>query len=819
MEEKYNVRKSSGRMAKLDISKIEKFVKEATKDLNNVSTESIISESGLIFYDGIPTKDISRALIKTAVSKIDVDAPDYQYVAARMHLFGLYHQVGKTLKTKKGNAYPEIESYLDYGIKAGKIIPELKRLYNLEKINKAINPERDMQFNYLGIKTLNDRYLNSDSDNKVFELPQHLFMAVAMFVAQKEVNVLPEGSRKIPHNLNIEKHQEYVRTEWAIRFYNMLSLFEVMAATPTLSNARTPRSQLSSCFVGAVPDNIEGIFDMYKEYALLSKFGGGIGSDWSSVRGMSSPIDGNVGASGGPVPFLKITNDVAIAVDQLGVRLGSIAVYEEPWHIDILEFLELKKTSGEERRRAHDLFPSVFLNDLFLERVNANEDWTLFSPYDVPGLKEAYGDDFFKLYRKYELDESIPKKTINAKKLWKVILKEYFETGTPFLSFKDTANRANQNKHAGVIRSSNLCQEIFQNTSPNEYKILIELNSGKLLTYDEQEVVRCDSGIEKKAKSITITDSINGEEIFFIGKETIDGETAVCNLASINLSKVNTKKKLEEIIPVAVRFLDAVIDLNYYPVRKAKVTNLKSRAIGLGMMGEAQMLAENGIHYASQEHFEEIDSIMEIISFNTIKASMNLAKEKGSYPSFDGSGWSKGIMPHDYAPDVTNALTSGNKVYSNEEWDGLRNDCKSHMRNGYLMAVAPTSSISILVGTTQANEPIFKRHWIEENLSGNIPVCAPKLSPKTWEYYVNAYEVLQLGIIKAGAIRQKWIDQGQSLNIFLTQEAASGKALNEIYMNAWKYGLKSTYYLRSKSAEVLHEVEVEDRSQECFGCQ
>ncbi len=785
------VLKRNGRTEPLDITKIQKYTSASVKDLEGVSQSELEVDAQIQFRDGITTQEIQETLIKTAVDKIDIDAPNWTFVAARLFLFNMYHQVNGF------TGYSSLSEYFEKGEKEGRIIPGLKDLYDLEELNKHIKPERDLQFTYLGIKTLYDRYILKDKNGNPIELPQHMFMAVAMFLAQRE-----------------EK-----RMEWAIKFYDMISKFEVMMATPTLSNARTPRHQLSSCYIGSTPDNIEGIFDTYSEMAMLSKFGGGIGWDWTQVRSMGSYIDGHKNAAGGTIPFLKITNDIAIAVDQLGTRKGAIAVYLEPWHIDVNDFLDLKKNSGEERRRAHDLFPALWINDLFMKRVLADEIWTLFDPYDTKDLTELYGEAFEKRYIEYEKDESIIKERIKAKDLWKKILTSYFESGSPFLCFKDNANRANPNDHFGVIRSSNLCTEIFQNTQPNHYKIKIVFTDESYVTFEEEELVKVDSGIEKPAKKITALDRLHGKEIFVVEKERIDGATAVCNLASINLSKINTKEDIERIVPVAVRALDNVIDLNFYPVGKVKRTNMRSRSIGLGVMGEAQMLAEAGISWGSQEHFDKIDEVMEAVSFNAISASSDLAVEKGVYPEFEGSKWSKGIMPHDHAKaEVQKLVDRGGLFASSYDWDFLREKVKSQgMRNGYLMAVAPTSSISILTGTTQAIEPVYKRKWFEENLSGLIPVVVPKLSPDTWAYYTPAYDLDQRILIKAAAIRQKWIDQGQSLNIFITLDKASGRYLHEIYTLAWQLGLKSTYYLRSQSPEMSNDVE--DRSMECVGCQ
>jgi len=826
--------KRDGKREALDITKIQKYTKTAVKGKKNVSQSELEVDAHIQFNKKITTEQIQDILTKTAVSKIDIDRPDWTFVAASLFVHNLYHMVGKTLNGQKGSNYGHIKDYLEYGEKVGKIFKGLKDKFLLEKINVEIDPRRDDMFTYLGMKTLYDRYLLKDKDGKPFELPQHMFMGIAMFLSINETNVesLPKNSfeRKLIDTLNgidvglshihtntysKEDIPKIIRTFWTIKFYHMISKFEVMLATPTLSNARTTRHQLSSCYIGSTPDNIEGIFDAYKEMALLSKFGGGIGWDWNNVRGIGAAIDNNKGAGGGTIPFLKITNDIAIAVDQLGTRKGAIAVYMQPWHIDILDFLDLKKNSGEERRRAHDLFPALWLNDEFMKRAQNNKDWTLFNPYDVQELNELYGEEFRKKYEEFEKDESIPRERINAKELWKKILISYFETGTPFLTFKDEANRRNPNAHEGIIRSSNLCTEIFQNTEPNTYKVKIKFENGDIELFDEEEELELDNGITKTANKVTSIDTYKNRKIYFVDKVQVNGKTAVCNLASINLSKVNKKEDLEQIIPLAVRCLDNVIDLNFYPAEKVKETNLQSRSIGLGIMGEAQMLAENQIFYGSEKHFEKIDEIMEIVSFNAIKASHELSKERGSYKTFEGSNWNKGITPIDNANEEAKKLTTRPFIYN---WDELKEKIKTGMRNGYLMAIAPTSSISILVGTTQTIEPIYKRKWSEENLSGLIPVTAPNLNVENYQYYTPAYEVKQIKLIEAGAVRQKWIDQGQSLNIFLTLDKASGKVLNEIYMKAWKLGLKSTYYLRSESPSEKKQ-DIADRSMECAGCQ
>ena len=784
-----NVIKRNGRIEPLDITKIQKYTSSAVEGLSGVSQSELEVDAKIHFRDRITTEEIQITLIKTAVDKIDLDTPNWSFVAARLFLYDLYHKVSAF------TGYKHLRDYLKKGQDEGKILKGFTERFDLDFLNSKIVPERDLQFNYLGIKTLYDRYLIKDRDNKPIELPQHMFMAIAMFLA----------------------HREKEPNEWAAKFYDVISKFEVMCATPTLANARSTRHQLSSCYVGSMPDNIEGIFDSYKEMALLSKYGGGIGWDFSKIRALGSFIDAHKNAAGGVVPFLKITNDVAVAVDQLGTRKGAIATYLEVWHIDVIDFIDLRKNSGEERRRTHDLFPALWICDLFMKRVEANGLWTLFDPYECGELSECYGEEFERKYLELEAKEGIIKEVINAKELWKKILTNYFEAGMPFLCFKDNANRVNPNIHAGIIRSSNLCTEIFQNTNPTHYKARVEFEDGSSALYEESDEVTLDSGVTKKANKITSLDSVNGKAVFMTERIGFGGDTAVCNLASINLSKIHTKDNIERVVPIAVRMLDNVIDLNFYPTRKVRVTNLKNRAIGLGVMGEAEMLATSQIEWGGAEHFAKIDKIMELISFNAISASADLAVEKGKYAEFEGSNWSKGVFPIDLANVEAMKLTE-RTLLDMCDWEGLRAKVKSQgIRNGYLMAIAPTSSISILVGTTQTIEPIYRKKWFEENLSGMIPNVVPNLTLDSFNYYKNAYEINQIDIIKAAAIRQKWIDQGQSVNIFMDLSKASGKYLNEIYTLAWRLGLKSTYYLRSQSPDA--EKQTMDRSLECANCQ
>ena len=521
------VTKRDGRIEELDITKIQKHTSDAVNGLSGVSQSELEVDARIQFFDRIATEDIQQTLIKTAVDKIDVDCPNWTFVAARLFLYDLYHRVSRF------TGYTHLNKYFEIGEKEGRLIKGLKEKYDLDLLNSHIKPERDLQFNYLGIKTLYDRYLLKSSSGIPIELPQHMFMAIAMFLAQNEKEC----------------------NEWAIRFYDMISKFEVMCATPTLANARTPRHQLSSCYVGSTPDNIEGIFDSYKEMALLSKYGGGLGWDFSQVRGLGSYIDGHKNAAGGIIPFLKITNDVAIAVDQLGTRKGAIATYIEVWHRDVNDFIDLRKNSGEERRRAHDLFPALWICDLFMQRVQENGTWSLFDPYQCGELTNLYGDEFKQKYEELERDRSKVIDTILARDLWKKILSNYFETGMPFLCFKDNANEANPNKHRGVIRSSNLCTEIFQNTSPTHYIVEVEFESGEIRRYEEFEEVLTDIGIRKYANKLTSIDSIKGKKIFSTNKLpfpfTLIHKNNLCSLAKNKTSKLCEKKQKK--IPLGLK--------------------------------------------------------------------------------------------------------------------------------------------------------------------------------------------------------------------------------------------------------------------------
>jgi len=800
---KIQVLNRDGSLSNMDISKIQKqtVICEKYPDTNQSELEV---DSQIQFFDGISTEQIQETLIKTAIEKIDIDRPNWNFVASHLFLNNVYHKVGKKYGGKKGNPYSiPLSSIIETGVKLNRYTSQLGIGFDLEELSNYIKPERDEQFTYLGIKTLYDRYLVKDMDNTPIELPQQMFMLIAIFLAHKEEN----------------------KMYWAKKFYDEISSFKVMLATPTLSNARRVRHQLSSCYVGSSPDNIEGIFGDYGEMALLSKFGGGIGWDYSKIRSIAGEIDGHPDVAGGSIPFLKIDNDIAVAVDQLGTRKGAIAVYSSVYTKDFYDFVDLRKNNGEERRRTHEIFPALLLNDRFMEAVQNNEEWIMIDPDEVLktlgiDLSDLYGKAFSEAWDKV-IASDVSRNTVSAVKAWRYVITSYFETGSPFLMFKDNANLRNPNSHSGIIRSSNLCTEIYQNTEPSEYLIQILMEDGSTENLKETDTIRIDGIGFKSANKLSQLDSINGIRIVAIEKIRQGGKTAVCNLGSVNLSKVNTKEAFESSIPTLVRMLDNVITSNYYPNVKTYKTVSQTRAIGAGVMGEAQMLAEAKIHWGTKEHYSHINTIMEMFSYNVIKASADLAEERGAYPEFAGSSWSKGTLPgrdfDNFKPALLELIKDFKGVYSEDEWNYLSDKASKGVRNGYMMAIAPTSSISILTGTSQAIEPIYKTKWFEENLSGLIPVVAPNISSHTIEYYPSAYEVDQMTIIEAGAVRQRWLDQGQSLNIFAKLGKVNGPLLSKIYFRGWELGLKATYYLRSQSPEENNDVE--DRSMECVGCQ
>lgn len=761
-----------------------------------------------------------QLLAQTAIEQLSLDCPGWNTIAMlflRAYIGLEIMDAGTGVLYGKDASYKGFNNYILSGVKNGYLVSSLKHNFNLEYLEDQIKPERDFLFNYVGLKTLMDKYLLKRADKKILEGPQHMFMAIAMFLAQNE----EKGARDFK----------------AKKFYDVLSQMKAMLATPILANARTPRFQLNSCYVGSTSDSINSLFDSFKSMALISKNGGGIGWDFSRVRGIGSSIDGIKNVGGGLIPWLKITNDIAVAVDQLGTRKGAIAAWCEIWHLDIEDFIELRKNSGDERRRAHDLFPALWVCDNFMKRVIDDGDWYLLDPYEYPELTDKYGDDFDALYNQIERDiiqQNVGEKrykVVKAKDLWKKILTQLFETGLPFIGFKDTANVQHMLHGLGTIRSSNLCTEIFQITNPSSE--LIELGGYYLyddpaqketLVFKENDKV-CTLHESKIAKRVNVTDIINvGNRSFKVtkvGKTSENERVAVCTLGSINLARTNEEKDILDVSAALVRMLDNVIDLNCYPIDSAANNQLSFRAIGVGIMGEAELIANKKIKYGSPEHMEYIDEILSVINYGVTTASADLAVERGpfftdgvSWANSRGHRWVEGMLPADFRPICykTSELERSPRDYHKTSlkfgynWKALRNQIKKHgIRNAYLMAIAPTSSISIVCGTTQSIEPLYAKFWYEENISGLIPVIAPNYSKENKDYYVTAYDIEPEILVKLAAVRQNWIDQGQSLNLFIPPEI-SGKRLSDIYMMAWAKGLKSVYYCRTKSKEIEEQV-------------
>jgi len=710
------VLKRSGKLEPINMANVRKQSIPACAGLVGVSHDELEATAMVMFRDGIPSKEIQEGLIKTALYKVDVDAPNWTYVAARLKLYDMYHEVKHSygVQNVSGQVYNAV-TYRDYLKKLTTIndngllsYVDVIDVFDLEAIEAAIVPERDLLFNYLGIESLAKRYQISFK-GKLLELPQHLFMSVAMFLAQDE---------KEP-------------TQWAIKFYNMMSKLEALQGTPTLSNGRKRGGSCFSCFVGTMEDDIVSIFDGYKTQALISKGGGGIGWDWTRVRAQGGTIQNNPGAAGGPIPGLKIENDIAVWVDQLGTRKGAINISMETWHLNFGDYLDVKKNGGEEARRCKELFITASLSDEFMRRVEKEQPWTMFDPYDTPDLPDLWGEEFEKRYLEYEqgfLNGTMnftnkPVTIKNAKDLMKKIIGYYWDIGNPFLFFKDTVNREHKNKELGIIRSANLCME-------------------------------------------------------FLNPVSGDDELAVCNLGSINLSKINSTEDIERVIPILMRSLDNVIDLSAYPVPQAEATQKHRRSVGIGVAGEAHMLANMKIMYGSEEHLTLIDRIYGDIERVIQETTRALGAEKGTW-------------------------------------------CEASLdRNAYTSCIAPTSSISIIMDTSTSCEAVFERKWTEENVMGLINVTAPGLSPDNWEYYVPAYDVDQKDNVRATARRQKKIDMGISHNFYWTPGITKGIEVYETIMLAWKLKLKTTYYLRTESPKLVDEDAevVKDNEIACFGC-
>ncbi len=764
----FSVIAPDGSSSLLDTARLRTIIDEACAGLVDVSADDVYTGTAANLYDGISAKELGLAPIMAARALVETE-PNYSYVAARLlndtlrtealsYLAGAPRQASAT---DMATVYPTyLGDYIAQGIKLGQLDPILAE-FDLERLGGAIESDRDGQFTFLGLQTLYDRYFIHHRETR-YELPQAFFMRVAMGLAIREVQ----------------------REERAIEFYRLISSFDFMCSTPTLFNAGTTRPQLSSCFLTTVEDDLDDIFQSIKNNALLAKFSGGLGNDWTPVRGIGAHIKGTNGLSSGVVPFLKIANDTAVAVNQGGKRKGAVCAYLETWHIDVEEFLDLRKNTGDERRRTHDMNTANWVPDEFIRRVEADGIWTLFSPDEVPGLHDAYGLEFSKKYAEYEAAAAAGEiqvfRRVKAVDLWRRMLTMVFETGHPWITFKDPCNLRSPQGHVGVVHSSNLCTEITLNTSKDE--------------------------------------------------------VAVCNLGSVNLAAHVSAdgldvKRLHATVRTAVRMLDNVIDINMYTIPAARRSNLKHRPVGLGLMGFADSLYKLGVAYSSAAAVEFADTSMEQLSYFAIEASSDLALERGRYGSFEGSLWSRGILPID-SVEILREHRGGDLDQNNTkrlDWDSLRNKVVNQgMRNSNVMAIAPTATISNIIGVAQSIEPTYRNLFVKSNMSGDFTVVNEHLvrvlkERDLWDevmvadlkyfdgslwpidripddvkaLFATAFEIDGSWLVKAASMRQKWIDQAQSLNLYVAQP--NGRKLDEIYRLAWRTGCKTTYYLRSTS--------------------
>ena len=710
----------------------------------NYPLKSLLDKFLNLLKENMNDNEKINLLIKASVELTSKQAPLWENISARILLAKLKNDILIQKKILKINSlYQKIEYLTDKGLYGKYILQN----YNMDEICEAetfICIDRDKLFNFSGLDLLINRYLIRDHYGTVIETPQEMFIGIALHLAMNE---------------------KQDRMLWVKKFYDMLSKLEVTMATPTLSNSRKPINQLSSCFIDTVPDDLKGIFRSIDNFAQISKYGGGMGLYFGKVRAAGSDIRGFKGASGGVVRWIRIVNDTAVAVDQLGIRAGSVAVYLDVWHRDIPEFLQLKTNNGDERTKAHDVFPAICYPDLFWKMVKEDieQDWYLMCPHEIMKVKgycleDYYGDEWERRYWECVEEPLIEKRVIKLKNLIRLILKSAVESGTPFTFNRDIVNRANPNSHKGIIYCSNLCTEIAQNTS---------------------EILDIDTKI-----------SAEGEEIK-INTVTKPGNFVVCNLASLSLGKICLEDEiyLRDLVRTAVRALDNVIDLNFYPVPYAEINNKEYRSIGLGVSGYHHMLAKRKIDWESQNHFDFVDNLFEKINFWAIEASSDYAKEKGKYKYFEGSEWDSG----DYF---------AKRSYNSESWQKLKEKVqKNGIRNAYLLAVAPTGSTSIISGTTAGIDPIMQKYFLEEKRGAMLPRVAPDLNKKTYWYYKNAHHVKQEWSIKACGIRQRHIDQAQSMNLYITNEYTMREVLN-LYLSAWENGVKTIYYVRSKSLEV-----------------
>ncbi|MBU3572076.1 ribonucleoside-diphosphate reductase subunit alpha [Priestia aryabhattai] len=727
---------------------IERLKKEFTQLDFSLYEEKVIQT--VTVKENMTDEKVANVLILAALEGISMEEPDWTYVAADVYLNELYRKAadsrGYDKKEKYGSFYQLIQELTKIGI----YNKQLLKTYTEEEINEiasVIIPERDRLFTYIGLLTLADRYLATSHDKRVYELPQERFLIIAMTLMSQE--------------------KKENRTALVKEAYWALSSLYMTVATPTLSNAGKSYGQLSSCFIDTIDDSLRGIYDSNTDLATLSKNGGGIGVYLGHIRSRGSDIKGFKGVSSGTIPWMKQLNNTAVSVDQLGQRQGAIAVYLDVWHKDIFSFLDARLNNGDERQRTHDLFTGVCLPDLFMEKVEAREDWHLFDPHEVRTLMGYSLEDFYDEeegsgsfrthYAECVNNEQLSRETVPAIEIFKRIMLSQLETGTPYMFYRDTVNRANQNRHAGMIYCSNLCTEITQNQS-----------------------------------TTVVTEEITEDGKIIITKNP--GDFVVCNLSSINLARAVTEDVLERLIPIQVRMLDNVIELNDLPVLQAKLTNQKYRAVGLGTFGWNHLLALKKIAWETDEAVAYCDELYEQISYLTVQASMNLAKEKGAYPLFKGSDFESGAYFE-------------TREYTSEAWSELRNEVQSNgIRNGYLMAVAPNSSTSIIAGSTASIDPIFRKFYSEEKKNYKIPVTAPDLSPATNWYYKSVYLIDQHWSIKQNAKRQRHIDQSISFNLYV-QNDIRAKELLDLHMTAWKEKLKTTYYVRSTSSEVIEECE------------
>jgi ribonucleoside-diphosphate reductase alpha chain len=757
-----------GQRVALDLDGLHRLIQQSCEGLGaDVQAEPIVAETKRNLYDGVPIDEVYKAAIMAARTLIEKD-PDYTYVTSRLLMHTIRREIlgEEVLQEEMATRYPEyFPQFIAKGVKH-ELLDERLLQFDLARLGAALKPERDLQFDYLGLQTLYDRYFLHVRKARI-ELPQAFFMRVAMGLSLNEID----------------------REARAIEFYELLSSFDFMSSTPTLFNSGTLRSQLSSCYLTTVPDDLDGIYESIKENALLSKFAGGLGNDWTRVRALGSHIKGTNGESQGVVPFLKVVNDTAVAVNQGGKRKGAVCTYLETWHLDIEEFLELRKNTGDDRRRTHDMNTANWIPDLFMRRVMEKGPWTLFSPSDCPDLHDLYGEAFEKAYTAYEAKaergEIKPSRKVQAIDLWRKMLSMLFETGHPWITFKDACNVRSPQQHTGVVHSSNLCTEITLNTS--------------------------------------------------------DRETAVCNLGSVNLvrhlkdgahGKEIDHDKLKKTVTTAMRMLDNVIDINYYAVKKARDSNMRHRPVGLGIMAFQDCLYELRIPYASQEAVDFADRSMEAVCYHAYWASTELARERGKYSSYKGSLWDQGVLP----PDTLDLLARQRGGYlevdrsSSLDWDGLRQKiAQDGMRNSNCVAIAPTATISNIIGVDACIEPCFGNLSVKSNLSGEFTVInaylvrdlkrlglwdevmvvdlkhfdgslrpIDRVPQEIKSLYATAFEIEPQWIVEAAARRQKWIDQAQSLNIYMA--GASGKKLDDTYKLAWLRGLKTTYYLRTMAA-------------------